>query len=405
MNRVGDWLPKDHRILRDWLQDTIRASDSRDKQELHPTVHAFWYAIRSDVRLSMLFDSMFSEVPAKKPYRYDTAGHHQIKDYGHLCQVLNYLLSAAPEWAHRDYAAGTVGLPFNAMFDWPMGTPSGWAVFLDPIVNQHLKAILNAWGSYLQSPSSANVLGTGKQGWLGPEGKKELTRVANEASGTSHTFEEMFICNPDEQYHGFTSWDNFFTRQYRDNVRPVANPENDDVLANACESKPYRVARNISAGDKFWVKGQPYSVFTMLAQDELAEHFVGGTVYQAFLSALSYHRWHSPVSGRIVKQYVVSGTYFSEPLFTGMADPHGADPFGEGTGQAYLSSVATRAIIFIEADNPKIGLICVMPIGMVEVSTCEVIVKEGQRVQKGEELGMVSITILCQLSEHATDGQ
>lgn len=39
----------------------------------------------------------------------------------------------------------------------------------------------------------------------------------------------------------------------------------------------------------------------MLAHDKLAEQFVGGTVYQAFLSALSYHRWHSPVSGKIVK--------------------------------------------------------------------------------------------------------
>jgi phosphatidylserine decarboxylase len=31
----------------------------------------------------------------------------------------------------------------------------------------------------------------------------------------------------------------------------------------------------------------------------LAELFQGGTVYQAFLSALSYHRWHSPVNGVI----------------------------------------------------------------------------------------------------------
>jgi hypothetical protein len=28
-----------------------------------------------------------------------------------------------------------------------------------------------------------------------------------------------------------------------------------------------------------------------------AEKFVGGTVYQAFLSRADYHRWHSPVKG------------------------------------------------------------------------------------------------------------
>ena len=41
----------------------------------------------------------------------------------------------------------------------------------------------------------------------------------------------------------------------------------------------------------------------------------------------------------------------------------------------------------IEADNADIGLVCVMPIGMGEVSTCEITVMAGQRVQKGEELG------------------
>jgi phosphatidylserine decarboxylase len=87
---------------------------------------------------------------------------------------------------------------------------------------------------------------------------------------------------------------------------------------------------------------------------------------------------------------VREGTYYSEPLFTGLADPHGPDIAGEGTGQGYISAVATRAIIFIEADNPDIGLMCIMPVGMVEVSTCDITVKEGQHVEKGEQLGMVS---------------
>ena len=49
----------------------------------------------------------------------------------------------------------------------------------------------------------------------------------------------------------------------------------------------------------------------MMADDPLAPQFVGGTIYQAFLDALSYHRWHSPVSGTVVKAYVQPGTYYS----------------------------------------------------------------------------------------------
>ena len=105
----------------------------------------------------------------------------------------------------------------------------------------------------------------------------------------------------------------------------------------------------------------------MLAHDPWAEQFVGGTVYQAFLSALSYHRWHSPVNGTIKKAYVVPGTYYSEPLYEDFVNGKGAPVDGENTSQEYLSVMATRAIIFIEADNPKIGLMNFQGIGMTEV--------------------------------------
>jgi phosphatidylserine decarboxylase len=50
--------------------------------------------------------------------------------------------------------------------------------------------------------------------------------------------------------------------------------------------------------------------------------------------------------------------------------------------------VAARALIYIESDNPDIGLVCFIAVGMVEVSTCEVTVKRGQKVSAGSELGM-----------------
>jgi phosphatidylserine decarboxylase len=170
----------------------------------------------------------------------------------------------------------------------------------------------------------------------------------------------------------------------------VASPDDDNVIANACESKTFNVQHNVKLRDHFWIKGQPYSVLDMLAHDPLSENFAGGTVYQAFLSALSYHRWHSPVSGTIKKAFVQDGTYFSEPLFEGLGDPtvEEIDAGGISVGQGYLSALATRAIIFIEADNPAIGLMAFIGIGMDEVSTCEITVKEGQHVKKGEQTGM-----------------
>lgn len=88
--------------------------------------------------------------------------------------------------------------------------------------------------------------------------------------------------------------------------------------------------------------------------------------------------------------YVVDGTYYSEPLFEGLGDPDKdeIDMAGEATAQGYLTATATRAIIFIETDDPALGLVAFVGVGMAEVSTCEITVKKSQRVKKGEEIGM-----------------
>jgi len=121
----------------------------------------------------------------------------------------------------------------------------------------------------------------------------------------------------------------------------------------------------------------------MLASDQSADQFSGGTVYQAFLSATNYHRWHSPVAGTIVRAFVQEGTYYSE------ADSEGADAAEPQYSQSYLAHVATRAVILIEADNPVIGLTAFVPVGMSEVSSCVIDpkIQPGYHVAKGEEIG------------------
>ena len=42
------------------------------------------------------------------------------------------------------------------------------------------------------------------------------------------------------------------------------------------------------------------------------------------------------------------------------------DPSGPNGSQGYITAVAIRAIVFDEADNPDIGLMCVMFVGMAQ---------------------------------------
>ncbi|KAJ3042104.1 hypothetical protein HDV00_008186 [Rhizophlyctis rosea] len=390
--KPGGWLPSDHRIHRDWLSGIIDEVDKNPKETL-PVIREFQSLIENSTRIYLLFNSMFAEIPDKKPYSSDPTGQHkQIKDYKHLLQVLNHILTTPPHWNDKSDLVGVVGVPIQAILDWPMGTPSGYAAFLDPEVNGMIKKVLDCWGEYLKSEKSACALGTDQSGWFSEHGKGHLEVAANKAGGTELKFEEMFVCNAGKEHHGFKSWDDFFTRKFREGVRPVASPSDDTIIANACESLPYNIFKNVKLRDTFWNKEQPYSLLDMLNHDENSKHFVGGTVYQAFLSALSYHRWHAPVSGTIVKAYVIPGTYYSEPLWEGVGDPNNKegkiDMGGENTGQGYLAATATRALILIDADNKDIGLMAFLGIGMVEVSTCDITVKEGQKVKKGDEIGM-----------------
>ncbi len=366
--KVGKWLPSDQQRMNEWV--AAQLSDIKGSAKpLKPVVQKFKDAIERDPELFMLFHEMFEQLPDKPEFKTNPTGQPQITNYQQLLSIMNNVLDKAPEFDTTPF----VGFPIARNINWPMATPAGISAFLNKKVNRHIRDILNTWAVFLRSPASCYVLNDDPQtGWFGEEAKKAMPTFVND-----------FICDPDKPYYGFTSWDDFFTRKLRKDSRPVASPNDDSVIVNACESAPYKLVTNVKQNDRFWIKSEPYSLYHMLDGDPLTVLFEGGaTVYQAFLSALSYHRWHSPVSGRIVKTRLIPGSYYSE------SPAAGYDPVANNSSQAYIAHVASRALVFIEADNPDIGLMAVLFIGMEEVSSNELTVYEGQHVTKGDELGM-----------------
>ena len=364
---VGQWLDSDQAAFAGWMARLGHAADEQ-QDALHPALQDFRDSVEQDPGLFIQINQMFEQLPSTPQFQQDPTGNPQVRNFLHLLHMINVVLTTPPQFNQT----GITGLPINAMLAWPMGTSSGYAVFLRPDVNVHLKRILQQWGSFLRSPASLPALSDDPaSGWFGAE-----------AMANMPGFDELYECDPALPYRGFASWDDFFTRLFRAGRRPIASPDDDAVIVNACESAPYRLARDVRLIDRFWIKAQPYSLQHMLDGDVLAAQFDGGTVYQAFLSSFSYHRWHSPVAGSIVKTHVVDGTYYAQN------QPEGFDPCGPRQSQAYITQVATRALIFIQADHPGIGLMCFVAVGMAEVSTCDITVVEGQHVGKGEQLGM-----------------
>jgi phosphatidylserine decarboxylase len=359
-SRLGDWLPWDVPALNRWLEQKIDAAE-KSRKKTHPVIAEFRQLIESDPVMFMYFTQMFEQQPSFPPP--PGSGDVKLRDYQQMLTVMNHILTTAPEYDETSL----VGFPINAILDFPMITPAGLAAFVDPRVNAMLKKVLKAWATFLDSPESLEVLNDSPKGWMSPAAQKAMNI-------------EEFVIDKKKPHWGFKSWNDFFIRRFKPGKRPVADPGDARVIVSACESGPFSIQTGIKSRDTFWIKGQPYSLQHMLDGHHV-DDFVGGTVYQAFLSALNYHRWHSPIDGVVKETYSIEGTYYAE------AASEGFDPAGPNNSQGYIAHTAARALIFIESDRPELGLVCAVMIGMAEVSSNIITVSAGQKVKKGDQIG------------------
>ena len=301
-----------------------------------------------------------------------------------MLDLLSDAITSPPAWNKDAHP----GLTINHIVSSIVTTDFGFATFLNPKVNAVFKKILDAWTRYLATPESTSALTS--HGWLSDAAMLKLSTYLPPGETPTERFKTAFVrpSNFADKTWGFQSWDNFFTRRFVDinKTRPLPT-EDPNVIVSACESTIYNIEPNATETGNFWLKGNAYSLRMMLNDDEFAPLFYGGTVYQAFLDVWDYHRWHSPVNGTVTKVVNVPGTYYALPP----AFYKGLDLDKEVQGiveaQAYLAVAATRALIFIESDNPDIGLLCFIGVGMIEVSSCEITVRAGDRVKKGEQIG------------------
>uniref|UniRef100_A0A1J3CBH7 Phosphatidylserine decarboxylase proenzyme 3 n=1 Tax=Noccaea caerulescens TaxID=107243 RepID=A0A1J3CBH7_NOCCA len=231
----------------------------------------------------------------------------------------------------------------------------------------------------LDTPYSLKHMNSDPDGWLSPSA---LTRVNY----------DHFICDQSKPHYGFKSWHDWFDREIHEWARPF-DKKAENVIINNSEHYPNfnMPVPDVKWQDRFWLKDQNYSLCEIFGADKLPEAqqkyfrdiFEGGTVYQGFLNPWCYHRWRSPVSGVIEKCYKVGNSYYAgnPSLSFHLAESYIAS-------QPLLTMTSVRQIYVIKADNPNIGRVAVIEIGMAEVSGIVNLVKEGDRIEKGALLGM-----------------
>ncbi|KIJ63755.1 hypothetical protein HYDPIDRAFT_91598, partial [Hydnomerulius pinastri MD-312] len=268
---------------------------------------------------------------------------HQLENYQALLACLEEVINEAPTFSGPSEAASII--PMYAILGPFLNTQAGYRAFTTDKINAQFHRIFDSWTKFLVSPDSRAVLTTEENGWLGG-GAAAISEIVGAP------FDVAFV--------------------YRE-----------DWINASCEATFERFSTDVKATDEFWIKALPYSMNHILNNDPLASRFVGGSVYQALLSPFDYHRWHSPIDGTVVAAYIVPGTYYA-----GRVDDNPPEDLDILSSSLPLAAaISTRAVILIECDNPNVGIVAFVGVGLAEVSTTKISVREGDKLKKGDELG------------------
>jgi phosphatidylserine decarboxylase len=359
--RAAGYLPKHRGAVDAWQAELAQEIAGNVGGSIaSPAVLALAVLIERDPVVRMLVTEMIDQVPPP---------HKQIVSIAALLKALDQIVTAAPRY-NRD-PTKQVFFPMSTLFTYMMMTPAGEAAFRNAAWNGGIRVVLQEWCAFLDSPESCSVLNEGEFGWLSQPAFEQNKLV------------EFVIPDRNAPHWGFASFNAYFHRQIQSALRPIAEPNNPKVIVSPNDGSVVKWERNVQASARFWLKGQPYSLHDMLRGHHL-DRFVGGDVFQSFLSGADYHRWRAPIAGTVRHVEKVDGLMFSD------AESAGVDTTAATFSQGYEASVNTRGLVFIESPDPIVGMVCVMPIGITEISSIRFEVAVGQEVKKGDELGRFS---------------
>ncbi|HHB52201.1 MAG TPA: phosphatidylserine decarboxylase, partial [Saprospiraceae bacterium] len=105
----------------------------------------------------------------------------------------------------------------------------------------------------------------------------------------------------------FDSFNDFFTRKLKPEVRSVSQARN--VIVSPGDGK--LLAYSDITNQDFIVKGYRFELKEFLQNDSLANVFQHGSLMILRLCPTDYHRYHFPVSGEVIEERKIDGDYYS----------------------------------------------------------------------------------------------
>ncbi|MCF8362493.1 MAG: phosphatidylserine decarboxylase [Prolixibacteraceae bacterium] len=169
------------------------------------------------------------------------------------------------------------------------------------------------------------------------------------------------------QNQEFNNFNDFFTRELKDGARPIDTSDSNVVSPADGKILAYD---NISNSD-FIIKGFRFDVASFLDNPELAKNYHDGDLLIIRLAPPDYHRFHFPVSGKVLLSKKIDGDYYSvNPLAL------------REKAEIFFLNKREYSIL----SNPLFGNVIMAEVGATMVGSI-VQTYEGNLVKKGEEKG------------------
>jgi len=175
----------------------------------------------------------------------------------------------------------------------------------------------------------------------------------------------------------FETFNDFFYRELNDEARPIVSDSGSICLP---ADGRHLAIPDLSRVERVYVKGQGFDLGSFLGDESLAERFEGGCMVISRLCPVDYHRFHSPVEGRLSELRSING-----PLYS-------VSPIALRRNVGFLWENKRELAVI---DTEDIGRVAFVAIGATCVGRIRMTRSPGDSIVKGEELGYFAFGGSC----------
>ncbi|GME67737.1 unnamed protein product [[Candida] boidinii] len=185
---------------------------------------------------------------------------------------------------------------------------------------------------------------------------------------------DLSECLYGKDLSNYKTFNEFFYRKLRPDARPVEAVNNNKYAVAGADCR-CTVFQNLTIATEVWIKGKNFTIRKLLDNNypDLINTLYRNPAVAIFrLAPQDYHRFHSSVAGKIGKITHIEGEYFT---VNPMAIRSEVDVYGENVR------------VLIPIHTKEFGIVMMICVGAMMVGSTVLTVNEGDRVERGDEVG------------------